>query len=290
MPAAMGVNAKLGIGASSTVDLPIEFTSETIALTEQFVDGGGFRGSRSHQAERVRRGTRQVGGAIVCNPTPLELDYLLPWSTGGTKSVNAIALAETTPARFITIDRDVKVITYNGCKVASQQFQASVGGPLTVTTNIVGIDETVANTGTFPSIVADVTGGPYMLSDLALTFGGTTYQCSSIDFTIDNALDVQFFNSEIPTRITASDRMIPVNITLPYGDAQPLHGSALAGVAVVATFTQATRSFVASFPAVQFPRQSAVTGGRGEIMLSLAGVARKSGSTPEAAFTNDSTA
>lgn len=285
----MGVNAKLGIGASATVDLPIEFTSETIALTEQFVDGGGFRGSRSHQAERVRKGTRQVGGSIVCNPTPLELDYLLPWIAGGTKSGNAIALAETVPARYITIDRDVKVVTYDGCKVASAQFQASVGGPLTVTTNIVGIDETIANAGTFPGITADVTGGPYMLSDLALTIGGTTYQCSTIDFTIDNALDVQIFNSETPTRITASDRMISVNITLPYGDSVALHGSALAGVAVVATFTNATRSFAASFPAVQFPRQSAVTGGRGEIMLSLAGVARKTSTTPEAAFTNDST-
>lgn len=289
MAAAMGVNAKLGIGTTSTVDQPLEFTSESIALTEQFLSSDGFRGSRSHRAERVRQNTRQVGGSIVCTPTPVELDYLLPWIAGGTKTVNAIALAETIPARFITVDRDVKVVTYSGCKVASAQFQAAVGGPLTVTVNVVGIDETVANTGTFPNITADITNGPYMLSDLALTIGGTTYQCSSIDFTIDNMLDPQFFNSNTLTRITAMDRNVPVNITLPYGDAVALHGTSLTGLAVVATFTNAGCSFVATFPAVQFPRQSAVVGGRGETMMTLAGVSRKSGSTPEVAFSNDST-
>jgi hypothetical protein len=289
MPAAMGVNAKLGIGTTSTVDQPLEFTSESIALAEQFLDSAGYRGSRSHRAERLRRNTRQVGGSIVCTPTPLELDYLLPWITGGTKSVNTIALAETVPARYVTVDRDAKVLTYSGCKVASAQFNASVGGPLTVTTNIVGIDETVANSGTFPSITADVTGGPYMLSDLALTVGGTTYQCSTIDFTIDNALDVQIFNSETPTRITASDRTVSVSISTPYGDGTALHGTALAGVAVVATFTNSTRSFVATFGAVSAPRNSAVTTSRGEIMLNWSGVSRKTGSTDEVVFVNDST-
>jgi hypothetical protein len=293
MGAGMGFKVRVGLGSTSTVDQPLEVTSESIALQEQFVDTAGLRGTRDHRAERLRRGTRQVGGALVCTPSPLELDYLLPKIAGGTKgavTTNVIDLAETLPEFYITVDRDTKVLTYDGCKVASAQFQAAVGGPLTVTANIVGKDETVGNTGTFPAITPDVTGAPYMLSDLALVVGGTTYYCSAIDFTLDNMLDVQFFNSETPTRITPMDRNVTINIQAPYGDAAALHGSALGGVAVVATFTQGTRSFVATFGAVSAPRNSAVSSGRGEIILNWSGVSRATGSTPSLSFTNDSTA
>lgn len=290
MASAMGVNAKLGIGTTSTVDQPLEFLSESLALVENFVDSAGLRGSREHRAERMRRGTRQVQGAITLTPTPLELDYLLPWITGGTKDGSGnILLAETVPARYVAIDRDVKVPVYSGVKVGSANFKASVGGPLTVTLNLIGIDETVGNSGSFPSITADLTGSPYMLSDLALTVGGTTYQCDDIDFTVDNMLEVKYFNSETPTRINAMDRAIPITISTPYGDGAALHGTALTGVAVVATFTQSTRSFTATFGAVSAPRNSAVVSGRGETMLQWSGVSRKTGSTPSVAFVNDST-
>lgn len=289
MAAALGTNVKCGLGATSTVDQPVEILSENIALQEGFIETNGLRGTRSHASERVRRGTRQVSGTIVCCPTPLELDYWLPKIAGGDKSGNGIALAETVPSFYVTVDRQVKVLTYGTCKVNSARFEASVGGPLQLTVDILGIDETVGNSGTFPSLTFDITGGPYVLSDLGLTVGGTTYQCSSFACTISNALEPEWFNSETITRINETDRVVGVSIDAPYGDATALHGTALAGVAVVATFTNSTRSLVMTMPAVQAPRNSAVSAGRGEIMLRWAGQARKSSTTAELAFTNDST-
>lgn len=290
MAAALGTNAKLGLGSTSTVDQPVEVLSESIALIEGFLNFPGMRGTRSHPSERTRRGTRSVSGQIVCQPTPIELDYLLPKIAGGTKSVNNIPLAETLPSFYIAVDRQVKVPVYSGCVVGAATFRAAVGSPLEVTLSVLGIDESVGAAASFPALTFDITGGPYVLSDLALTVGGTTTQCSDIEVTIDNALEGQWFNSETLTRINATDRMVGVAISAPYGDAFALHGTALAGVAVVATFTQSTRSFVMTMPAVQAPRNSAVTAGRGEIFLRWAGEARKSSTTAEITFDNDSTA
>lgn len=289
MAGAYGTLFQVGIGASDPVDLPLECTQESIALRENFIDTSGMRGTRAHASERVRRGTRNVSGTLTLTPTPLELDYLLPWIAGGTKSGNIIALAETVPNRYITIDRDEKVVTYSECKVDSASFRASVGGPLEVVVSILGKDETIANAGTFPAISTDITGGPYVLSDLALTIASTTYQCTSIEVVHNNAIEQQYFNSETVTRSQATDRVIGCTITLPYGDALALHGSALAGVAVVATFTNSTRSFQMSMAAVQAPRNSAVNNGRGETFLQWSGIARKSSTTAEIIYTNDST-
>lgn len=289
MSGAYGTNVRVGLGSTATVDQPLEVLSESIALVETFLDPAGMRGTRSHSAERVRRGTRSVAGQIVCQPTPLELDYLLPKIAGGTKASNTIALAETLPSFYVAVDRQAKVPVYSGCVVGAATLRAAVGSPLEVTLSVLGIDETVGNAGTFPALTFDVSGGPYVLSDLALTVGGVTYQCSAFEVSIDNALEPQWFNSETITRIGATDRMVGVTLDLPYGDSVALHGSALAGVAVVATLTQATRSLVLTMPAVQAPRNTPVSAGRGEIIHRWAGVARKSGSTAELEFTNDST-
>ena len=289
MAAALGVQVKVGIGPASPVTLPLEVVSESIALQEGFIETAGLRGTRSHVSERVRRGTRQVAGSLILTPTPVELDSILPYIAGTAKAGDIIALAETVPSFFLSVDRQVKVLTYNGCKIASANFQAAVGGPMQVTANLIGIDEAIGNAGTFPALTFDITGGPYILSDLGLTVGGVTYQCSSIEIMIDNHLEPQWFNSETITRINETDRTVGVNIELPYGDATALHGTALAGVAVNATFTNGLRSLLMAMPAVQAPRNSAVSGGRGEIHLRWSGQARKSGATAEITWTNDST-
>lgn len=289
MGAAVGTFFQVGIGASDPVDLPLECTQESIKLIENFIDPSGMRGTRSHPSERVRRGTRYVAGSLTINPSPLEMDSLLEWIAGGTKSGSNIPLTETQPNRYITIDRDEKVFTYDECKVDSASFRAMVGGPLEVTVSILGKDETIGNAGTFPAISNDLTGGPYMLSDLVLTIGGTEYDVDGIEVVHSNFIEQKFFNSETPTRSQATDRVIGVTLTLPYGDATAIHGTALGGVAVVATFTNATRSFAMSMAKVQAPRNSPSNQGRGEMMLQWSGIARKSGSTAEIVYTNDST-
>jgi len=78
---------------------------------------------------------------------------------------------------------------------------------------------------------------------------------------------------------------------LPYGDASALYGSAVGGVAVVATFTNGARSLVLSTPKVQVPRTPLPFGARGALNLDWTGTAGGNGTTAgsELAVANDST-
>ena len=289
MAASIGVQAKLGLGATSTVNQPLEFLSESIALTENFLGSEGIRGSRSDPSERTVTGTRQVGGSITCQPSPLEWDYLLPKIFGGTKSGNDIPLAEALPEFYVAVDRVIKVPVYGVCKVASATMQCSEGGPLSCTLNIVGVDETVGAAASFPAISVDITGGPYMMQQCVMSIAGTTYQFREFSLTIDNMLEVVFFNSATPTHLNEMGRIVTWSLSLPYGDVSAQYAPALGGVAVIATFTNATRSLAFNSSKVQTPRQSATVGGRGEVMMPWQGIARKAGSTAEIVITNDST-
>ncbi len=288
MAAALGTSSKCGFGSSSTVDKFLEVLSESVRLTRPILYNGGMVGSRSQPAERTREGQRQVAGSISCTPSPVELDGLLEYIVGGSESADVFPLAETVSAFYFTADRHAKVFTYSGCKVNRATFSASRGGFLQLDLDILGIDETVGNSGTFPAISLDVASQPYVMTDGALTVGGTTYTFDQFSITIDNQLEVQHFNSLTPTRISATGREVSWNVVTPYGDATAAYGTAVGGVAFVATFTNGNRSISFSSNKVQVQKESPVPGGRGEIFLSLAGVARKDGSTAELVITSDS--
>ena len=289
MSAAQGSQAKFGIGTTSTVDQAYDFKSESIACTEDFYDPDGIIGSREHLSERVRTNIRHIGGPVTLEPNSIELANLLPWILGANASGTTFALSDTLPSRYVSIDRITKVFTYSGCVVNRATFSASEGGPLVVNLDLVGVDETVNNAGTFPSLTISTAAGPYMLSDLACTVGGTTYNFREFSITIDNMLETRFLNSLTATSITPRDRMTSVMLRGPYADQSALYGLSVAGVAVVATFTNSTLSTVFTMPAVQFPRRSPTVPGKSEIYLPLQGIARKSGSTASLTVTNDST-
>ncbi len=65
MPAApsMGVYAKLGTGATSTVDEPFEFISESLGKEQSVVYPDGVRGDLSRIIERGRQGYCRDGYA-----------------------------------------------------------------------------------------------------------------------------------------------------------------------------------------------------------------------------------
>lgn len=289
MAASQGAQAKLGFGTTSTVDQAYDFKSENLVCNEDFYDPDGIVGTREHASERVRRNIRSIGGAITLEPNSIELANLLPWILGANASGTTFSLAETLPARYISIDRVAKVMVYDGCYCNRATFSASEGGPLSLTVEVIGTDETVNNSGTFPSLTISTAAGPYMMSDLGITLGGTSYNFREFSLTIDNMLEVRYLNSLVATAITPRNRQVSVALRGPYGDQTALYGQALAGVAVVATFTNSTLSTVFTMPAVQFPKHSPNVGGKNEIYLPLAGIARKSGSTASLTVTNDST-
>lgn len=293
MAAALGSKEKLMIGATSTVDIPLEFTGGGIKLQEQFVDTAGIRGTRSRTSERVRRGLRSVNGNFTMTPNAAELDSLLPWILGTAEVADSFTLGEGLISRYVSIDRETKVFVYDGCVVSSATFSASEGGPLTLSLSLLGIDETVNAAASQPAFTLNVSSGPFMMSDCVATVGGTGYQFQSFSLTIDNGVEAKYFNSEKPTRFNAIDRSVIWSLEFPYGDASAIYAPAIAGVACVATFTNAASTgLILTFTsaAVQTPRESPTDPGRSEITLPWNGVARRVGSTLELVVNNDSTA
>lgn len=286
----VGVYDRMWLSADDATYTAIEFLEGTsLGLSQVFNDTNGIRGTRQHSAARVRETQRQVSGTLQLAPVASELDLLIPWMLGNPKvnDATAIAPAETLPARWIKTYRDGTKHKYNGLKVNRAVFSAAEGGPMQLSLDLMGVDE-VTDAGATETDTIDDDAGPYVLSDCALTVGGTAYQFRSVSVEINNALQAKYNNSLTATSILATDLMVQVSLSLPYGDATALYGSALAGVAVVATFTNGNRSLALNLAGVAAPKQPLPIGQRAARDLTWVGVARRTGSTPPITITNDS--
>lgn len=291
MAGVFGWAGQLGVSASNPVDARFDFQSESLALDENFVDTNGLRGTRARAIERLRQGNRAVSGQIRLQPTAVELAALLPWILGANASGTTFALADTLQTRYVSVDRSLKVFTYDTVAVDRATFRASQGEPLELTLDVVGKDETIGNSGTFPSLSIDITTGPFIFTDLVFVISGTTVNARSIELVIDNRIDRnRYFNSQTLVTAQPMDRMITLTTQLPYGDHSALYGTGVAGVATTATFTNGATSLLFSMVKVAFPRKSPnYGGGREELMLPLVGQAMKSSTTLELVTTLDST-
>lgn len=284
MSGTYGTTTKLGIDSASPVTKRFNFMSDGVVLTEEHVQTAGNFGSRSEPSERVRTGLKRVAGAIVLQPNPVELNNLLEWIMGGTPLVGTPAgkttfpLADTLPTRFITSDRGSKVLTYDTCAVAKATFRSTQGGPLSLTIDVIGKDETIGNSGTFPAINIDITQLPFMHQDLVLTINAVAHKCPDFEMVVDNMIDAErFFNSSTLTSVQPTGRIVTLNTKLPYGDSSAAYNLASAGVAADATFTNGNLSLQFVLPALHVPRQSPPIDGRNEVFLPIAAVARKIG-------------
>lgn len=257
----------------------------SLGVVETFLDPNGMRGSRQHDAERVRRSQRFVQGTLRFAPVPTELDFLLPAILGADESADSFALAETIPYRYFTTSRDGTLHKYQ-VKVNRAVFEFAEGAPLTLSLDVIGVDESA---GSSRSEALGDDGGPYVMSDAGLTIGGTTYQFRSGQLEINNFLEVKYNNSVTPSAIHSTDLQIQIAYALPYGDASAAYGTAVTGVASVLTFTNGNRSTVFTLAGVAAPKQSLPLGGRGARDLPWTGIARRTGSTAPLVVTNDST-
>lgn len=279
-----------GIGNTSTVDQRFDFRSESLTLIEDVVNGNGVRGTRSHSVERLRAGLRRIGGGIELQPSAVEWAYFLQWILGG-GNATVPALADTLPSRYVVFDRITKVFTYSGCKVDRATIRATQGNLVSLSLDIVGMNETVGNSGSFPAnLTLDTTTTPFYFGDLAITVGGTTLTPKDFTLTINNAIDRnRFFNSQELVSVETWDRSITFSTMLPYGDFSAIYGSGSPPGAVMnATFTNGNVSLAFNAPALVFMRDSPNIDGRTEIMLPVSGRLYKSGSTAELLCSLDS--
>jgi len=284
MAAAIGARGKLGIGTSSPTTYMLDFKSEGLARRQESVNGNGVRGTRSHHATRVRAGLNRIAGSLALQPNAADLHQLFPWMLCGTTTtpsgtLKLYKLGEAAASRYVQVDRHAKVFTYATVGVDKWTLKAEQGQLLDCDLDLIAATETVGNAGTFPSLAVDVTTNPFILSDLALTVGGTTVTAKSFEVACSNAIDAdRFFNSNDLSAIVMHDREVTFKTRLPYGDFTALYDlGAATGVEVVATLTNGAVVLTLTLPAVVFPPQSPVVPGREEVMLDLEGRAYRTG-------------
>lgn len=293
MSGSMGWASGLSAGAVGTAvgsfTEAIEFVSESVKKTGTILDTNGIRGTRSHASERTAEGTYTVAGQITLHPTPAVLDLWLPRILGANESTDTFALADTLPEFDLLIDRVAKRFVYGGCKVNKATFSGSSGQLIQLVLDIIGKTETESDTA-FPSIT-DPTDPPYVFHQGALTLVGSARSFNSFETVVDNLLVTRFSNSQSATAINPGDRIVSFKCETPYTSSETdLYNQALLGSAGSLVFTNGNRSLTFTYGKLQFPANSPVIAGKGEIPLTLDGIARMTGSTRELVVVNDPTA
>ena len=297
----VGMVAEVTAGTFVTPTELYEYIEGDLGFVETEFNATGMAGTRSQQSERTRANIGRVTGSLTFCPNALEWANLLPRILGAAASGTTFALAETLPAFSVGIDKDNgtdgKYFQYAGCYVNRATITSQSGGPVMLRLDIEGMTEAVASAGGFPSLSLGVATGPFLHADssAAVVVGGTTYPARSVEITIDNALDTErFLNSTTRAALPALNRIITVNLGLPYGNATaayPTAATLAAGVAVTVTWTNTVHavSLLASFVKVHFPRRTPPLSGRNELDLPLSGIARRTAATRELVCTLDST-
>lgn len=285
-----GALAKMALDPSTfdTSSYPIEFESESLQRVTTHADTGGIRGTRSHASERVKEASSIVQGTIVLQPSPADLDILLPWILGAAESNDTFALAEALTPLNVLIDKVDDVYLYSDVYVNRAVFSSEESSPLRLTLDLIG--KTEADSQSFPALTLGVAANnkPYMHHELTLSLAGSSRQCKRLEITIDNMLATAFNNSLTPSEIKAQDRIITVRATLPASEG--LHAQAVAGIAGSATYAMPNLSTVFTFGKLQIPDRTPVVAGKSEIVHELEMVARMNGATKELVVTNDSNA
>src|SRR4051794_24723641 len=102
MTAAITTLARLGIGASGTEDpvtRRLDFIDFSPGVEDELRDLNGTRGKYTKDDARVRKNLTRVQPTLRCQPTAVELSYLLPWVLDGTPSGTTYPLGDTTALR-----------------------------------------------------------------------------------------------------------------------------------------------------------------------------------------------
>jgi hypothetical protein len=285
----MGWDTLVGIDTANPITKAYEFTSFGLRGQGSHHDPNGARGIRGHQSERVREAAFDVAGPGELEPSPETLADLFPWIMGANASGTSFALADTLQSRYVTVDRVAKVHTYADVYIDSATFRGAEKQPISLALAMVGKTETEGNAGTFPSVSPGLTP-PFMFKEAVFTILGAARKVKDFSLTINNALDVQFFNSLTATRITPSDRVVTLDLTVPYDtDNVDLAEQAVAGDDGTLVIAFDNYSLTFTFGNLQFPKTKPVINGKGEQMLPLSGMARRLSTTPELAVTLDST-
>lgn len=284
-----GVGAKywqhvVGIGATSTVDKQLQNVNCGIGKRATHITKDGARGTRDMRDGTVVAGPYTVGGPLVLQPSDDELDALLPYINGGTRSGAGTGgspylypLGDSLTEFYVAQEKIAKVPVWSGCKVNRATFRSSAGSPvLTLDIDIQGKDETLGNSGTFPAISASLTTDqPFLHQQLVCTLNSTVRLVDDVVLTIDNMLGLdRFLNSQIRTDLPEHGRIITLDMANPFNATDvALYDIAVTGISGSLVYTNGSRVLTFSFVNLKAPADVLEGAARGEVMNRLKFVA-----------------
>jgi hypothetical protein len=273
----------------NTSSEPYEFLNESVQKRAVILDTNGIRGTRSHSEERTKAGINECGGTIVLNPSPADLDLLLPRILGATEATDAFLVAETLPPFGLLVERVAEQFQYTDCKINRATFRSRAGELLELELDIMALSEIVGTA--FPAITPGIAtnNDPFVFHEGVITLVSGARVCTEFEISIDNQLRRRFSNSVNATDLTAGDRVVTCKFVTPYTASElDLYAQVTAGSTGTVVFTNGTITTTFTLGVIQFPDVTPTISGKDEIFLTLEGIARKTGSTADIAVTNDS--
>lgn len=263
MASAVTTLGKLGIGTADPVTTLLNHSQFELGINLMLRDTNATRGTFNKDGTgRVRHSRTMITPHIHCEPSQAELLVLIPWVMGqaatGT-TTKTMSLSNTAYEHYVhwkPVAGEEVMLT--GTVVDVGTFAASSGEPISVDLGLVArtYDDTRSD---FPSLTPDQTSQPFLLTDLSLSFDGSTVQCREFSVSVNNGIDrSRFLNSLTLTRTQKLQRSITVTLDVPAGDNTGLWNEGIEGAAMVATFTNSAQSKILTFtlPDIRFPGQS----------------------------------
>lgn len=268
-----GALTKYGIGTADPVDIGIDVESWDFNGSKEHLEPVAMRGTRSHFADNVTEGPEIVRGGFETSPGKSRLQAFLTWA-GFSHTDGVYSLTEGLTARYLESDRVADRQKISGAYVNSLGIRMSKGVLWRWAFDVVGQQETIPNSGSFPSLT--VPAEPrFALHHAVVTLKGSARKVQDVTISINHAVESDTLNDIYASLIEPSDRIINVQVTLPYTTAnKDLLKSGVTGNEATFVLTNGYDEIEIEMPRLQFPDGAVTVPGKSGLMLQLDGVAR----------------
>ena len=220
--AALAMNPYANLAATTTFSSSsarLEFIDHDLHEEIDIIADDGLRGTRTRAVERLALGNVKISGSITLEPTPLELELLMPFILGTATNSGTYAVADTLPNLYLLADYVAKVATYT-TRVTKATFSSSPGKKLRLKLDLVGTVMTLGAAGTFASasIPAMDLAAPYRMADLGtgVTINSIAYSLDKFELSIDNAIQPTYMQGVTATDLEPTDRIVMLGFETKY--------------------------------------------------------------------------
>jgi hypothetical protein len=198
-----------------------ELIYETVGTKRPIASSGALTGSGADLTSSVRSGSYLTQGVIAVQASPKELRKWLPRIFGGVISGSNVTVTNTLAPFDVLVYRENGLFHYTDAVVAQAVLRGktSSGGDevdfMDFIIQIVGKEELIDITAwpdPEPSVATTADYLPYTFYESSLVLNSLDVEYEAINVTIDNNLDVKFFNKQYPSCVRMTKRSIKLGI------------------------------------------------------------------------------